>query len=113
MKKILMIIIIIILLILTYFVCNNIRINKIEKTKKINYSEVIETTKEVKLYDKNYKEIGNIDTGAKIYLEKTNYKNDYYKLLDEDYYIYYENIKPIKEDIKEINYLPFNTSIMN
>lgn len=112
MKKALILIITTLLLVLTYFVCDNIRLKKIDETKKANYNEVVKTEKEIKLYNKDYKEIGSLDIGTKVYLEKTDYKNDYYKLLDEEYYIYYENIKPVKEKIEEINYLPFNTNLI-
>lgn len=112
MKKALILIITTLLLVLTYFVCDNIRLKKIDETKKNNYNEVVKTEKEIKLYNKDYKEIGSLDIGTKVYLEKTDYKNDYYKLLDEEYYIYYENIKPVKEKIEEINYLPFNTNLI-
>lgn len=119
MKKkiipILVVLLIIILLAGTYLVCDKVRVDNIIKTKKNNYSEVIKTTKKIKLYKKTkdeYIEIGEIGENSKLYLEKTNYKNDYYKLLDEEYYIYYENIKQVNEKIKNIDYLPFNSNIV-
>lgn len=117
MKKILItagILLSLILLYITYIVCNNIRIDNINKMKKNNYSEIIKTNDNIKLYKKNngkYIEIGTVKKDSILYLEKTNYKNDYYKLLDEDYYIYYENIKPTKNETNN-SYLPFNINIV-
>ena len=117
-KKIILILVILLIAILlfgTYLVCDKVRIDNIIKTKKNNYGEVIKTTKKINLYKKTkdkYIEIGEIGENSKLYLEKTNYKNDYYKLLDEEYYIYYENIKQVNEEIKNIDYLPFNNNII-
>ena len=115
MKRIILILLTIVFLFVTYLICDKIRINNIIKTKENNYSEVIKTTKTINLYKKNkdkYIEIGEIKENTKLYLEKTNYKNDYYKLLDEEYYIYYENIEKLDENIENINYLPFNNNII-
>lgn len=109
MKKIVLILLIIVFLFGIYLIYDKVRIDNIVKTKRNNYSEVIKTTKKINLYKKNkdkYIEIGEITENTKLYLEKTNYKNDYYKLLDEEYYIYYENIKQVNEQIKNIDYLP-------
>lgn len=117
MKKILKllgILLIFIILGIIYIVFNNIRISNINKSKKKNYSEIVQTVNDIKLYKKinsDYIEIGNIKKDTVIYLEETNYKNDYYKLADENYYIYYKNIKPSKQD-NSINYLPFNIKII-
>lgn len=114
-KKILLILVTIIFFITTYFICDKLRIENINKTKKNNYSEVVKTNKEIILYKKEkdkYIEIGKLEENVKLYLEKTNYKNDYYKLLDEEYYIYYENIDPVNEKIKDITYLPFNSNVI-
>ena len=117
-KKIILILVILLIAILlfgTYLICDKVRNDNIIKTKKNNYGEVIKTTKKINLYKKikdKYIEIGEIGENSKLYLEKTNYKNDYYKLLDEEYYIYYENIKQVNEEIKNIDYLPFNSNIV-
>lgn len=114
MKKTLVVLFIAILLYIVYIVCDNIRINKINDTKKNNYSETVKTIDNVNLYKKEkekYIIIGKIKKDTLIYLEKANYKSDYYKLLDENYYIYYEFIKPSKEKINNITYLPFNSEL--
>ena len=94
---------------------------EILNTIKNNYSEIVKTTKETKLYkliDDNYEEIGKISNDVNLTLntiENITLDNKYLKLANIDYYVYYEDIIPsnISEEEKYYNnYIPFDNTII-
>ena len=64
---------------------------------KINshYNKYVKTTKNTKLYDKNLKEIGTITKSFPLELDPK--KNNYFKIKNTSYYIYYEDVKKDKK----------------
>ena len=106
MKKILPIIFILVIIIsiITYFVY---RYN--QNIFNNNYSEIIITTKQTKLYDKDKNVIGLIEPNTTLKLD--NKTNNLYKIKDFEYYIDYHNVK--KEETFNINNLyVFNKNII-
>ena len=120
MKKIFIIIglIIISIGIITYLIIDDNRLKKIDKTKHNNYNEYVEVINDTDLYkkeNKKYIKIGNIKKETKLELDKTDYKEDYFKLKDTNYYISYKDIKKIKKINKDNyyeNYILFNKNII-
>lgn len=93
------------------------------KTLKENYSEYVITVKEAVLYEKDnnkYKEAGKVSENMVIHLDEINtdeYKEEYIKLKNIDYYINYKDIakNEYKEDIwskRYKRYLPFNQNVV-
>lgn len=106
MKKILPIIFILVIIIsiITYFIY---RYN--QNIFNNNYSEIIITTKQTKLYDKDKNVIGLIEPNTTLKLD--NKTNNLYKIKDFEYYIDYHNVK--KEETFNINNLyVFNKNII-
>ena len=81
---------------------------------KINshYNKYVKTIKNTKLYDKNLKEIGTITKSFPLELDSK--KNNYFKIKNTSYYIYYEDVKKDKK-IKNTNqkdyYIELNKTI--
>lgn len=88
---------------------------------KNNYNEKVITTKEAKLYkleNDEYIAIGNINKDVNLFLEvigEVTLKNEYFKLVNSNYYVYHDAVKPnieftINDDYK--NYIPFDHDIL-
>ncbi len=81
---------------------------------KINshYNQFVKTTKNTKLYNKNLKEIGSIIKDFPLELDSK--KENYFKIKNTPYYIYYEDVKKDKRsDEKALNdyYIDLNKKI--
>lgn len=82
---------------------------------KSNYSSVVKTTKDTKLYindNGEYKDAGNINKDNILELEtidNISLDNKYFKLLDSDYYVSYKDVEPTNESINKryLNYIEF------
>ena len=97
---------------------------KLLATQILNHYDIlVKTNKVSKIYTyngKRYVESGKIGINQIIYLSNQvlTYNNIYYKIVnfDGDYYISYEDVVPIEENIKiddrYRNYIPFNESIV-
>lgn len=85
--------------------------SKIYQNIKNSYNEKVITLKNSSLYEKeknSYKKIGLISKDYVLELENKkikNYKDEYFKIKDKDYYINYKSVKPTKEDKKKDNYV--------
>lgn len=88
---------------------------------KSHYNSYVTILKDTNIYNKNkneYKISGKISSGFNLELEKTDIKNSnqqYFKIKDDNYYVYYKDVKKIKEYNKNIysdNYLVFNNNII-
>ena len=72
----------------------------LEKMKiKNSFNEYVTTTKDTNLLNNNKEVVGTIENETYLELEKTN--NEYFKIKDTDYYIYYKDVK--KTEKKENN----------
>lgn len=86
---------------------------------KSNYSSVVKTTKDTKLYindNDKYKDIGSINKDNILELESIdniNLNNKYFKLLDSDYYISYKDVIPTTDSVNKryLNYIEFPLEI--
>ena len=82
---------------------------------KSNYSSIVKTTKDTKLYLNNngkYKDVGSINKDNILELEtldNISLDNKYFKLLDSDYYVSYKDVEPSDESINKryLNYIEF------
>ena len=94
--------------------------NNVKKENKItqSYSEYVITKKSTKLYKKNdtkYAEYGNVNKNVKFHLEKSNSDNKYFKIINTDLYIYYDDVKSTEKfniDDRFNYYIPFNNNII-
>lgn len=112
-KKYLILVIILIFVIILF---SYLRTNYIKKIKYENYNEIVSVKKDTNLYkrtDKKYEVIGSIKKNTKIYLDKINIKENYFKLKDTDYYINYKDVEKTKDDIKKnTNYILFDEVVI-
>ena len=82
---------------------------------KSNYSGVVKTTKDTKLYindNGKYKDVGKINKDNILELESidnVSLNNKYFKLKDSDYYISYKDVEPTSDTINKryLNYIEF------
>ena len=82
---------------------------------KSNYSSVVKTTKDTKLYindNGKYKDVGMINKDNILELEvvdNISLDNKYFKLLNSDYYISYKDVTPTADTINKryLNYIEF------
>ena len=82
---------------------------------KSNYSGVVKTTKDTKLYindNGKYKDTGSINKDNILELEvvdNISLDNKYFKLKDSDYYVSYKDVEPTDESINKryLNYIEF------
>jgi len=95
--------------------------NEILNTIKENYSETIKITQDTNLYvleNNKYKNIGKIYKDNIIDLEETKiktFKDQYFKILNSEFYIKYTNITPttkILEDERYKSYVIFNNNLI-
>lgn len=81
------------------------------------YHEHAEITKDTKLYQKNgndYKDVGKVYKGTLISLEKPEKKDQYFKIKDTNYYVFYDALKDHEEKKKDEKYkrwIPFNENV--
>lgn len=89
--------------------------DKTLKDIKNSYSKVIITNKKAKLYDKSKREIGSINKGYVLELDKLklNGLNKFYKIKDTDYYLNYKDVTKSKDkiDVSDKYYIPLDKSI--
>ena len=86
---------------------------------KSNYSSVVRTTKDTKLYisdNGEYIDAGNINKDNILELEtidNISLDNKYFKLLDSDYYVSYKDVEPSDESINKryLNYIEFSIEV--
>lgn len=103
------ILLIILLLILIFSISIHIY-NKQEKNLfENNYSEIVKTTKTIKLYDENNNIVGKIEPNTYLYLENKLEKK--YKIKNENYYIDFHNIE-IDNFTNNTNLNAFNEIIL-
>ena len=81
-----------------------LRIEKHIKDIKSHYNTDVIVNKKTNIYEKNtsdYNVIGTIEKDSQINLDKTNINKDtkYFKILNTDFYIEYNKVKPIKDKI--------------
>ncbi len=82
---------------------------------KSNYSSIVKTTKDTKLYlndNGKYKDVGSINKDNILELESINnisLDNKYFKLLGSDYYVSYKDVIPTTDTINKryLNYIEF------
>ena len=82
---------------------------------KSNYGSAVKTTKDTKLYindNGKYKDVGSINKDNILELESIDnisLNNKYFKLLDNDYYVSYKDVKPTTDTINKryLNYIEF------
>ncbi len=82
---------------------------------KSNYSGVVKTTKDTKLYindNGKYKDVGKINKDNILELESidnVSLNNKYFKLKDSDYYVTYKDVEATDESINKryLNYIEF------
>lgn len=106
----------IIILIVSITIYSIITYNKVLKLDIRNhYNKYLITTQKTNLYDKNNKIIGSISKDFKLTMTNVNdFSNKYFKIKDTDYYIYYKDLKKIKnidKTSKNENHLVFNKNI--
>lgn len=120
-KKIIIIITIIsfiILGIIGIIIYHNYNDRKLLESIKNHYDKNIIITKNTNIYDKNNKIVGKVKKGFCLELEErkiTKSSEQYFKIKDTNYYVYYNDIKKSKKNIEEpfINkYLIFNKNIV-
>lgn len=120
-KKIIIIITIIsfiILGIIGIIIYHNYNDRKLLESIKNHYGKNIIITKNTNIYDKNNKIVGKVKKGFCLELEErkiTKSSEQYFKIKDTNYYVYYNDIKKSKKNIEEpfINkYLIFNKNIV-
>ena len=86
---------------------------------KSNYSSVVRTTKDTKLYindNGEYIDAGSINKDNILELEtidNISLDNKYFKLLDSDYYVSYKDVEPTNESINKryLNYIEFSIEV--
>ena len=86
---------------------------------KSNYSSVVRTTKDTKLYindNSEYIDAGSINKDNILELEtidNISLDNKYFKLLDSDYYVSYKDVEPSDESINKryLNYIEFSIEV--
>ncbi len=114
-------VIIIVCIILFFVLCAILGYLYFKKTLindiKSHYNVKVITNKKAMLYDKNNKKIGSVSKNFEFELEnkKAFSKSDiYFKVKDEDYYLYYKDVKKVKDitiDELSINYLMIGKKI--
>ena len=112
---ILLLVVVIICAISSYFIYNYLQDSALRTIKK-NYSNVVITTNEARLYNKNRKIIGTISKDVILDLKEIknlSLKNKYFQLDNTDYYIKYKDVKKSKKEEQAIDnyYLPLDLSI--
>ena len=97
-------VIIIVCIILFFVLCAILGYLYFKKTLindiKSHYNVKVITNKKAMLYDKNNKKIGSVSKNFEFELEnkKAFSKSDiYFKVKDEDYYLYYKDVKKVKD----------------
>lgn len=90
-----------------------------QHTEDVNnhYAQYVKTTIKAELYKKennNYKKIGTISSDVNLELESK--ENEYFKINESEYYIYYQNVTPISKPDQSKKfyerYLPFNENVV-
>ena len=85
---------------------------QLKQAIKEHYHNYVKTVKETTLYDDKKNVIGIIHKNVGLILEKQEGINEYLKIKDNPYYIYYKDItKGKKQLLKENNYIPLNKNI--
>lgn len=109
-KALIMIIILMICIgIVSYLIIDSYQLKQAIKEHYHNY---VKTVKETTLYDDKKNVIGIIHKNVGLILEKQEGINEYLKIKDNPYYIYYKDItKGKKQLLKENNYIPLNKNI--
>ena len=112
-KKLLLIlipVILVILIISTILIVNVKEENELKQIKN-SYTKYVKIKNDTKIYDKNKKVIGTIYKDTELELESykdITKKDKYFKVKDNDYYIYYKDIKKVKntkKDVLNTNYI--------
>lgn len=106
-------IIIISIIILILFSCGVLTTYLIMKNRiKNNYGDTVIVTKDSDIYDSKKKSIGSIKKGVIINLAKRkNEEEEYYKVQNGDFYVYYKNVEKTKGKEFKNKYLVFNNNI--
>lgn len=131
MKKLVLFIIVLILICFGFLFYKRYSNNKLLNNKKINeqklikeiknhYSNNVITTKETDLYVLNNKKYSKDSTISANYVLKLDElkkeTNEYFKITDTDYYVYYKDVKPFTEELSEDNryenFIPFNNNVV-
>ena len=87
------------------------------KSIKRHYGNYVVVTNNTKLYDKNYKVVGDVKKGIKFNLDNLKIENTdtkYFKIKDTSYYLYYNDIKKCNKYSNEYNndkYVVFNSNV--
>ena len=118
-KKLLLILIPVILVILivsTILIVNVKEENELKQIKN-SYTKYVKIKNDAKIYDKNKKVIGTIYKDTELELESykdITKKDKYFKVKDNDYYVYYKDIKKVKSTTKDVlntNYIVLNKNL--
>lgn len=120
-KKVIIIILVVVLVILIalagVFIYLKYKDNKLLESIKNHYGNSIEVVNDTKLYTKNKKAIGKAYKGLFLELDKKSIKDSkdqYFKIKNTDYYIFYNDVKRTKAVVNEtINskYIVFNKNL--
>ena len=118
-KKLLLILIPVILVILivsTILIVNVKEENELKQIKN-SYTKYVKIKNDAKIYDKNKKVIGTIYKDTELELESykdITKKDKYFKVKNNDYYVYYKDIKKVKSTTKDVlntNYIVLNKNL--
>ena len=94
---------------------------KLLNTIKTNYHEYVKITQDTKLYkmaQQEYVEAGQVNKGTDLVLERREnltIDDQYFKLANLDYYVFYKDITPTEKqtvDTHYKSYIPFDTNII-
>lgn len=115
-KKMIVTIVIFMILTISITIYSVITYNKkIKLDIKEHYNKYLVTTKKTNLYNSNKEIVGSISENFKINIDnQKDQENEYFKIKDTNYYIYYKDTKKtkeIKKEQKNEKYLVFNKNI--
>lgn len=120
-KKVIIIILVVIFIILlalaSVFIYLKYKDNKLIESIKNHYGNSVEVINDTKLYTKNKKAIGKAYEGLVLELDKKSIKNSkdqYFKIKNTDYYVFYDDVKRVKDSTKDIvnsKYIVFNKNL--
>ena len=123
MKKKIIVILLVVVILSVASVCGWISYKNMKEEKRIvseikkSYSQYVKIKKDSKIYNKEKEQIGKISKGFEIELDNlkiSSSSDNYFKIADTNYYVYYKDVEKTKEISKDeipTNYITFNKNI--